>query len=556
MKIAAIIQARTGSTRLPGKVLKPVLGEPMLARMLERVKRAKCLDAIVVATTDKPRDEAVAALAKKCSVSVFRGNEDDVLDRMYRAAKEAGADIIVGLTADCPLHDPQVIDDAVRHFIAVNDPLAYAGTPGNYPEGLDTDISFFTAFEEAWARARLHSEREHIAQYFKNHPERYRPLPWTADSRDDSQMHWSVDTKQDFDFVTAIFENLYSTNPNFTKDDILALLARRPELLEINKGGTGYEGLAKTKKKDAVWARTTARLALGTMQLGRTYGVDGAPQPSSDESHTILDRALSAGITAFDTAGDYGSAADLLGEWMQERGVLTTVSVVSKLEPRVLGEAAGDVDAVRIVHANAEQTLKRLRVPRLSSYLLSNSRYVFREDALAALRALKRENLVGSIGVSIYDEDEAQEALRQRLDCIEVPYNAFDQRLDKTDFWKMAQQQGTTVLARSPFLQGLLVMRPEQVPLHLAQALPHLETFIDIARQHGLSQVQAALLFSLHACPAQYIVFGVKTLAQLEEILVAALVELPPGFVEAVKEHFEKVDCAIVNPSLWSKAQK
>lgn len=249
-KTVAIIQARTGSTRLPGKVLKPVLGEPMLARMLERVKRAKSLDAVVVATSEKSRDDDVAELAGACGAGVFRGSEDDVIDRMYRAAKEAGADVIVGLTGDCPLHDPGVIDEAVQHFIDAKDAFAYSGTPANYPEGLDTDICTFEAFEETWKNATLHSEREHFAQYFKNHPERFHALPWTVGERDDSSMHWSVDTPHDFEFVTRIFEKLYPVLPRFTKDDILTLLAQHPEFLEINKGGTGYEGLAKSLKRD------------------------------------------------------------------------------------------------------------------------------------------------------------------------------------------------------------------------------------------------------------------------------------------------------------------
>ncbi|HCR52261.1 TPA: hypothetical protein DIV48_01265 [Candidatus Kaiserbacteria bacterium] len=255
-KVVAIIQARIGSTRLPGKVLKPILREPMLARMLERVKRAKEIERVIVATSEKSRDDAVAELAKRAGVSVFRGSEDDVLDRMYRAAKDASADVIVGLTGDCPLHDPGVIDEAVRHFIAANNPFAYAGTPANYPEGLDTDICTFTAFAEAAEQARLHSEREHIAQYFKNHPERFHGLPWTVGEGDYSSMHWSVDTAQDFEFVTKVFEKLHPANPSFNKDDVLALLARQPELLEINKGGTGYEGLAKSLNMDEEMKKT------------------------------------------------------------------------------------------------------------------------------------------------------------------------------------------------------------------------------------------------------------------------------------------------------------
>ena len=250
MKTVGIIQARMGSTRLPGKILTPILGEPMLARMIERVKRAQKLDAIVVATTDKVEDDATAELAQKCGIGVFRGNEKDVLDRFYNAAKEAGADVVMRLTGDCPLMDPAVIDIVAEHFEAAGGSIDYTSTPRNYPEGLDTEIFTFTALTEASENAKLPSEREHVTPYIKNHPERFTCESWTEGEGDYSTMHWSVDTQADFDFVTEIFEQLYPSNPGFSKDDILALLSEHPEYLEINKGGTGYEGLAKSLKED------------------------------------------------------------------------------------------------------------------------------------------------------------------------------------------------------------------------------------------------------------------------------------------------------------------
>jgi spore coat polysaccharide biosynthesis protein SpsF len=250
-KTVAIIQARMGSTRLPGKILKPILGWPMLAQMLERVKQAKKIDAIVVATTDKTEDDAIAQLAQECSVNCFRGDENDVLDRFYKAAKEAGASIVVRLTGDCPLHDPAVIDEVIGRFL--NNKLDYACTPVNYPEGLDTEVFLFSALERAWKSATLPSEREHVTRYIRNHPELFNVGElWKQGDYDYSVMHWSVDTEQDFDFVTKVFEQLYPVNPRFNKDDVFELLARRPELLEINKGGTGYEGLAKSLKEDMV----------------------------------------------------------------------------------------------------------------------------------------------------------------------------------------------------------------------------------------------------------------------------------------------------------------
>lgn len=251
--IIGIIQARMGSTRLPGKILRPILGRPMLAQMLERVKRAKKLNQIIVATTAHPEDDETEKLVKKCGVGVFRGSEKDVLDRFYQTAKNFGATpdtAIMVLLADCPLHDPAVIDEAVEHFTEADDSLAYAGTVLNYPEGLDFNIFTFSALEEAAKNAKLPSEREHVTRYFINRPDRFRAIQWKTGKRDDSHLHWSVDTLADFEFVTKIFEHLYLLNPSFGKDEVLELLEKYPELLEINKGGTGYEGLAKSLKED------------------------------------------------------------------------------------------------------------------------------------------------------------------------------------------------------------------------------------------------------------------------------------------------------------------
>lgn len=243
-----------GSTRLPGKILKPILGKPMLAHMLERVKRAKKLDAIVVATTDKSEDDATEEIAKDARVSVFRGSEHDVLDRFYKAAKEAEADIVVRLTGDCVLLDPAVIDEVITHFESIK--TDHTCTPENYPEGLDCEVFTFSALERAEREARLPSEREHVTPYIWTHKEIFAvDARWKSGSGDNSTMHWSVDTRADFDFVTKVFEQLYPTNPGFTKDDVLALLTSEPALLEINKGGTGYEGLAKSRKEDEVFKK-------------------------------------------------------------------------------------------------------------------------------------------------------------------------------------------------------------------------------------------------------------------------------------------------------------
>lgn len=252
--IAAILQARLGSTRLPGKVLKPILGKPMLQWQIERLKRSKHVDTLVVATTQNPEDDAVAALAEKLDVVVFRGSENDVLDRYYKAAKAVKARVIVRVTGDCPLHDPAVVDTVIEHFLESE--ADYCGGPANYPEGLDTEVFSFDALERACKDARLPSEREHVTLHFRNHPGSFEIAPeWNEGKGDYAHMHWSVDTERDYRFVQEVFEKLAKKKKYFTKDDVLRLLDKQPDLLRINAGNTGREGLEKSFKEDEAWRR-------------------------------------------------------------------------------------------------------------------------------------------------------------------------------------------------------------------------------------------------------------------------------------------------------------
>lgn len=501
-----------GSTRLPGKILKPILGKPMLAHEIERLKTSKKIDSIILATTDKVEDNATAALGKECGILVFRGSEEDVLDRYYHAAKEASADVVVRVTGDCPLHGGAVIDEVVEHFLNVGvDYSIYV------PEGLDTEVFTFAALERAWKEAKLPSEREHVTLYIQNHPEIFHlDSLWSREW--EPLMHWSVDSQADFNFITKIYEALYPSNPLFTKDDVLAFLREKPALLEINKGGTGYEGLAKSLVEDDTW-KLMRRLVLGTVELGMAYGLDSdIPQPSKAEAFAILDASYKAGIRMFDTASAYGSAEALLGEWLASRKY-TDMKIISK------GSGMSDI----------RQSLERLRIASIEDYLLHNE-----HGSKEELEAAKRSGLVAHIGASIYEPTELQEW----LECVQVPYNALDRR-----FENISQQ---IVFARSPFLQGLLLQNPTQLPTYLAHARPYLEAFSAVAKKFSLSKVQAALLFALHAQQTYYVVFGVKTLAQLEEIIAAAKMPLPVGYIEAV--HALPVPPAdVYNPTLWQK---
>lgn len=248
--IVAIIQARSTSSRLPGKVMKPILGEPMLARQIERVARARRIDRIVVATSVDESDDALAALCGRLGVACHRGSLDDVLARFHGAAETAGADTVVRLTGDCPLSDPAVIDAVVAHFLSSGADYASNVHPPTFPDGLDVEVMRFAALDAANASATLRSQREHVTPYIYGHPEAF-TLSNLAHTSDLSHLRWTVDNPQDFELVSRIYGALYPAKPDFAMADVLALLERQPQLSAINADLKRNEGLAKSLADEA-----------------------------------------------------------------------------------------------------------------------------------------------------------------------------------------------------------------------------------------------------------------------------------------------------------------
>lgn len=222
-----------GSTRLPGKVLKDLGGETMLSRVVNRVRRARLIDEVVVATTDRAADEAIVAECGRSSVTVTRGDQEDVLDRYFRAAQERKADVVVRITSDCPLIDPEITDKTVAAFLEARPDYASNRLVQTYPRGLDTEVMTFDALERSWHEARKPYERTHVTPYIYEHPEDFRLLSVTADA-DYSSHRWTVDTPEDLEFVRAIYSRL-AGNAAFLWGDVLEVLDREPELIELNR---------------------------------------------------------------------------------------------------------------------------------------------------------------------------------------------------------------------------------------------------------------------------------------------------------------------------------
>src|SRR5436190_9142512 len=220
---AAILQARMSSTRLPGKVMKDVLGQPMIARQLERLRRCETLDRIIIATSDDASDDPLEAFLRSTGVDVFRGPLHDVLARYLGAARAFGLrGPIVRLTADCPLADPGVIDDGVRLQAKTGVDYVSNGRRRTYPRGLDMEVFKLEALEAAGREATDAYDHEHVTPFLYHHPERFTQGELVQD-RDESRLRWTVDTPEDFAFTRRVYEALYPTKPDFTSDDIRAL---------------------------------------------------------------------------------------------------------------------------------------------------------------------------------------------------------------------------------------------------------------------------------------------------------------------------------------------
>ncbi len=236
MKIVATIEARMTSSRLPGKILLPILGKPTLELLIERLCKVNKIEQIVIATTSNRTDDVVEDLANRLCVGCYRGSEDDVLDRVMKAAQFYNSDIIVEITGDCPLIDPIVIDCLIEIFL--NNFFDYVSNTlkQTYPNGLDVQIFSLKTLEEVSRLTDDPTDHEHVSLYIYEHPERYSLYNQESGL---PEKYWdlrlTVDTIEDFELIRSIYEELYPTNPDFLLDDILELLDKRPELIDINK---------------------------------------------------------------------------------------------------------------------------------------------------------------------------------------------------------------------------------------------------------------------------------------------------------------------------------
>ncbi len=233
MTTIAIVQARLSSSRLPGKVMLPLLGEPILTRVMRRAGRAERLDDVIVATSDEPSDDPIIDLAAAEGWPVVRGSLHDLLDRYVMAARAFDADVVVRITSDCPLIDPAVVDLTVAAF--ADGDVDYASNslePRTFPRGLDVEVIRRAALERAWREDTDPRWREHVTPFLYRHPEHFRLLA-VPSSDPHPEQRWSVDTREDYALVRNIYDAL--GRDDFTWQEALAVVDAHPDWFELNR---------------------------------------------------------------------------------------------------------------------------------------------------------------------------------------------------------------------------------------------------------------------------------------------------------------------------------
>lgn len=252
MKIIAIIQARTASTRLPRKVLRNILNKPLLWHVYKRVAHSKLIDKTVIATSNLPSDNKIVALCKKYKMPCYVGNESDVLDRYYQTALKYKGDIIIRVTSDCPFVDPYLIDETIKKYnlqkvdyMRIRSGAAALYDKVRLPEGLATEVISFKALKKAWQEAKKSLDREHVSSYIWSNPNKFKIGAWNPSKKDYSFLRITVDYKEDLKLTRIIYKKLYKLNHLFTWQDVVKFLEQHPEVAKINQHIIGKEKHAK-----------------------------------------------------------------------------------------------------------------------------------------------------------------------------------------------------------------------------------------------------------------------------------------------------------------------
>lgn len=534
MKVVLVVQARMGSSRLPGKVLLPADARPLLGHQLERLRQVKNAQQVVVATSDEPADDVIAAFCASERVTVVRGSENDVLSRYVMAADQTAADVVVRLTADCPLLDPEIVDAVIAAYLASVTPRRYVSNTveRTYPRGMDVEVFSRAMLDEAHRNAVTNYDREHVTPFIRRMLAGTPGMSNVATTEALSKYRLTVDYPSDYENIKALLE---SKLPDFS----LGTLMQRAAALQLDI-------------RDFEWkcehTNLRGRIGLGAAQFGMPYGrfnVQG--QPSDSTLAAILGAASEFGLTSIDTAHLYGDSEAALGRCSAH---LQSFDIVTKT-PRFPDREITAQDAADLTAA-FDTSLQRLGLPAVHGLLVHHAPNLLTPGAerlYEAMLELKRLGRIKHIGVSVYSGEIAEEInVRFPMDMVQLPMNVLDQRPLVSGALSRLAAAGIKVQVRSAFLQGLLLADPAKLGPYFEPARATLERFHAAARAAGVSQAHAALHFLLAFPEIDRVIVGVESIEQVEE-LFASFPAAP-----SIDYASMRIDVPnILNPALWPK---
>lgn len=294
-------------------------------------------------------------------------------------------------------------------------------------------------------------------------------------------------------------------------------------------------------------------LRLGTVQFGQNYGINGQKQPSLEDSVKMLDFATQNGISNLDTAFAYGTAEDVVGEFLKRKTInREKLNISSKLVPNIMDEVKPEKYEAKVLELIKKQ-LKRLNTDYLDVYLYHSARYIHNEALLSALQIAKKEGLAKKVGVSVYDPEEVRKGLvSDKVDFMQFPYSIFDQRMLADGIFGLPLN-GTEIDTRSAFIQGLIIMNEEKVPSFLQKAKPIVRKIDEVCEKYNVNRVALAMNFVKQQKSISSLVFGVDNMEQLKQDIEFFNNEIPSNIVNEIAKEFTGIEADIVMPSLWKK---
>lgn len=297
-------------------------------------------------------------------------------------------------------------------------------------------------------------------------------------------------------------------------------------------------------------------LCLGTVQFGMDYGISGQKQPSVEQAVEMLDYAVQNGINTIDTANAYGTAEDVVGAFLRRKTVpRESLWIISKFRPNLLDDVKENA-YYAVMKENLTNTLERLGVDYLDTYLLHSARYVYNDAIIATLNRFKQEGYTRKVGVSVYEVDEAKKCIeRDNVDFMQLPYSVFDQRMKNRGLFDLAKKADGAIHihSRSAFIQGLILLEENQVPDFLSKARPIVRKISELCRKYEISRIALAMNYVKQEASISHLVFGVDNLEQLKEDIRIFQEDIDRDIIQEISREFSEIEADIVMPSLWKR---